>query len=217
MIRINLLPASKKNVRIAAAPSGSSNTWAGIYLVAVAVWCVGLGIAYYRAEGVLEEQNRQNAALSQQIEGLRQRSARLEEVEAALAQSRHLEEVVANLHKSRTGPIRVMMELGRMLSQGGGPTIDPEALERLRRENPLAGYNASWDVRRLWLTEFKENRRECRIAGRGRTNEDVAELLRRLSLSELFERVTLTKTEAIEDRDVRLSFTGFELTCRVRY
>ncbi|MBC7173901.1 MAG: PilN domain-containing protein, partial [Polyangiaceae bacterium] len=178
---------------------------------------VGLGILYFRYQGQLDEQNRQNAALSAQIEELRQKSARLEQVQTSLAESQRLESVVSELNKSRTGPIRVMMELGRMLSQGRGPTIDPEALERLRRDNPLAGYNAGWDVRRLWITEFRENQRECRIAGRGRTNEDVAELLRRLSLSELFESVTLTKTMTVNDATLGLAFTGFELTCRVRY
>ncbi len=217
MIRINLLPEAKKNVRVAAAPSGSGTLWAGIYLVSVAVWGVGLGIVHYTYQGELEEQQRQNQTLQSSIDALRSRSARLEEVQAALDESRRLEEIVGELNKSRTGPIRVMMELGHMLSRGGGPTIDPEALERLRRDNPLAGFNASWDVRRLWIKEFRENDRNCRITGQGRTNEDVAEFLRRLSLSELFENVTLTRTEAQNDAETGLAFTGFELSCRVRY
>jgi type IV pilus assembly protein PilN len=217
MIRINLLPEAKKNVRIAAAPSGSDAMWAAIYLVAVAVWGVGLGMVYFTYQGELEEQQRQNQALRSSIDTLRQRSARLEEVQAALEESRHLEEVVGELNAARTGPIRVMMELGHMLSRGGGPTIDPEALERLRRDNPLAGFNANWDVRRLWIKEFRESERNCRITGLGRTNEDVAEFLRRLSLSELFEQITLTRTEAQNDSTTGLSFTGFELSCRVRY
>jgi hypothetical protein len=55
------------------------------------------------------------------------------------------------------------------------------------------------------------------MTGQGKTNEDVAEFLRRLALSEVFETVTLTKTEATEDNASGLSFIGFELTCRVRY
>jgi type IV pilus assembly protein PilN len=217
MIRINLLPEAKRNARVAAAPSGSDAMWAAIYLAAVAVWGVGLGIVYFTFEGELEEQQRQNQALQGSIDELRQRSARLEEVQGELEESHHLEEVVGELNKSRTGPIRVMMELGHMLSRGGGPTIDPEALERLRRDNPLAGFNANWDVRRLWIKEFRENDRNCRITGQGRTNEDVAEFLRRLSLSELFEQITLTRTDAQNDSATGLAFTGFELTCRVRY
>jgi type IV pilus assembly protein PilN len=217
MIRINLLPEAKRNARVAAAPSGSGTIWAAIYLVGCAVWGVGLGLVYFTFEDELEEQQRQNQALQSSIDELRSRSARLEEVEAALAESHRVEEVIGELNKSRTGPIRVMMELGRILSRGGGPTIDADALERLRRENPLAGFNSSWDVRRLWVSEFKENDRDCRIKGQGRTNEDVAEFLRRLSLSELFAQITLTRTEAEDDSETGLTLTGFELTCKVRY
>ena len=109
------------------------------------------------------------------------------------------------------------MELSKTLSRDRGPTIDPQALERLRQNNPLANFNRNWDVRRLWLTSFEEENRECRIVGLGRTNEDVAEFLQRLSLSELFENVTLQKTESATDQGTGLSLIGFELTARVRY
>lgn len=219
MIRVNLLPGARKKrgARTTVEASANSTTWAAIYFASAVVLAIGLAIFYFRLDGQLEEQQRQNAELTSRTEELRAKSAKLEEVEAALAKSARLEQVVAELHRARTGPVRVLVELGRILSKGGGPTVDPVALERLRRSNPLAGYDATWDVRRLWLTEFRESDRSCKIAGLGRTNEDVAELLRRLSLSELFEEVTLTKTLAANDTARGLSLTSFELTCKVRY
>lgn len=217
MIRINLLPQAKKQTRSSGTPSGGGQIWGAVYLIAVVLWGAGLATIYFVYDGTLEEQVRQNDALNGQIEALRTKSARLEEVRAALQQSQQLEEVVAELNRARTGPTRVLMELSRILSVDGGPTIDPQELERRRRDNPHAGYNRSWDVRRLWLATFEEENQNCRMTGQGRTNEDIAEFLQRLSLSELFETVTLTRTAATVDSETELSLIGFELTCRVIY
>jgi len=217
MIRINLLPQAKKQARAAGGSSGSGQLWAGIDLGALVLFGVGLGIVYSIYSGQLEAKEQRNTTLNRQITELRQRSAGLEEVQARLAASQSLEQVVGELDSARTGRVRVVMELSKTLSRDRGPTIDPQALERLRQNNPLANFNRNWDVRRLWLTSFEEENRECRIVGLGRTNEDVAEFLQRLSLSELFENVTLQKTESATDQGTGLSLIGFELTARVRY
>ena len=128
-----------------------------------------------------------------------------------------LEEVVDELQRARYGPTAVLMEISQILSVDGGPTIDPEELEERRRRDPLARYNVGWDVHRLWLSEFVEESRDCLIRGVGKTNEDVAEFIRRLILSERFERVELVKTESAQDTDTGLPTTRFELTCGVIY
>ena len=87
----------------------------------------------------------------------------------------------------------------------------------MRQENPLAGYNESWDVRRLWLTRFEEIDRECKIEGLGRSNEYVAEFLRRLTLSEIYDNVTLQRTRAAVDPETGIQLVGFDVTCRVNY
>lgn len=226
MIRINLLPEAKRAARAAGGPSGSAQLWAAIYLIGVVVWGAILAVIYFSYDGKLQEQLSANQALRSQIEDIRSRSARLEEVQAQLEASYALEQVVEELEKARTGPVRAMMELSKILSvcppdrpncEDAGPTIDPQQLEQLRRDNPYATYNRSWDVRRLWLTHFEEEGRQCRIRGVGRTNEDVAEFLRRLALSELFDQVTLQRTEASRDSDSGLELINFELTCQVMY
>lgn len=216
MIRINLLPQAKAKGR-AAAPTTASPVWGFVYVIVLFVWTAGLGGIYFLYQGTLEEQQQANNALRARIEQLKQKSARLDEVRAQLERSRQLEQLVADLNRARIGPTRAVMELSKILSPNGGPTIDPQRLEQLRRDNPLAGYNRSWDPRRLWLTSFTEENRDCRIRGNGKTNEDVAEFLRRLALSDLFEEVTLQKTEAVTDAGTNLPFIGFELTCKVRY
>ncbi len=214
MIRINLLPQAKR-ATAGASVAGNTQTWGVIYLLTIGLTMIGLGAVYFVYSGELDEQRAQNSALSREIASLRERSSRLEEVQAQLERSRALEAVVAELNRARTGPLRIVMELSNVLSSDGGPTIAPARLEQLRQENPLAGFNPSWDVRRLWITRFDETSRVVTIKGRGRSNEDVAEFLRRISLSDLFSEVTLTKTQSQVVQTVEL--IEFELTCKVTY
>ena len=214
MIRINLLPSAK---RATGPTTGGAQGWVIGYLVAAVVTVVVLVVVYMGKSRELNEQLVQNNALRQEATDLESQSANIEEVRAELEQSRQLEAVVAELQRARYGPTAVLMELSRILSAGGGPTVDPQRLEEIRRQNPLAAFNTGWDPRRLWLVEFREDDRVCTIHGVGKTNEDVAEFLRRLTLSEKFERIELVKTEGTEDRETELPVISFELTCQVIY
>jgi len=214
MIRINLLPGARKQ---SGGSVGGTQGWIIGYLVAAAIAIVVLIFVYLGKQRALNEQLAQNQALQNDIEELESQSANIDQVRAELEQSRQLETVVNDLQRARYGPTTVLMEISRILSAGGGPTVDPQRLEELRRQNPLAGVNSSWDPRRLWLSEFVEEDRECTIRGTGKTNEDVAEFLRRLTLSEQFEQVELVKTEGSEDQETGLEVINFELTCMVIY
>ncbi|MEM6961943.1 MAG: PilN domain-containing protein [Myxococcota bacterium] len=216
MIRINLLPEARKQARTTAG-DGNDTIWFLSYLGSAVVFCIVLAVVYFLKHDVLEAQQRSNAQLNQRIQQIKAESARLDLVKSQLERSQRLEAVVSDLNKGRTGPTRLLMELSQVLSAEGGPTIDPLSLEECRRINPLCGFNRSWDVRRLWLEEFQENEREFIVKGRGKTNEDVAEFLNRLSLSELFESVTLTKTEEARDDETGLELIRFELTGQVTY
>jgi len=213
MIRINLLPAAKR----AAASTGSTQLWGAVYLLGLFLWGVLLFFVYLSYKGKLDEQRAANSALEQEIEQAKQKSANIGDVEAKLAKSRQLEDVVGKLQSARQGPTRVLMEISQLLSEGGGPSVSSERLAALRRDNPLAGFNPSWDVRRLWLTAFTEQNRKCSIRGYGKTNEDVAEFLKRLNLSNLFEKVTLQATSSATEPVTNLPIVSFELSCQVRY
>jgi len=215
MIRINLLPGTRK-----AASTGASGTiqgWIVGYLVAAAVLVVVLVFVFLSKSRELNELAARNDTLHREIVNLESQSANIEQVRAQIAESRSLEAVVNDLQRARYGPTAVLMELSQLLSAGGGPTVDPQRLEEIRRQNPLAAFNPGWDPRRLWITELEEEDRVCTIRGSGRTNEDIAELLRRLTLSERFENVELVRTEGTEDRETRLVFIAFELTAGVIY
>jgi type IV pilus assembly protein PilN len=213
MIRINLLPKAERKV----ATGGSNQLWVILYVGVSVVWCALLLVVYMISAGQLEEYEARNAQLSTKIEDLKQHSADLDTVKAKLDKSKRLEAVVQELERARLGPTNVMLELARVLSVGGRPTVDPEQLAKLREENPLAGFSPNWDPRRLWMTSFEEEERECHIRGMGKSNEDIAEFLRRLAISEYFEEVTLQKSEADRAQSGDARMIGFDVTCKVRY
>jgi type IV pilus assembly protein PilN len=224
VIRINLLPGTKRSHRTAdvarlGAGGDQGALWPIVYLGMAAAAALAFGFLYARLDDQLTEKQRVNNDLQQQIARVQAESAQLEELQAKLQASIELENLVGELQRARLGPTRVLLEISKILSEGprAGPTIDPQRLEQLRRENPLAGYNPGWDSRRLWLTSFIEDQRACKVSGVGKTNEDVAEFLARLSLSELFEDVTLQRTLATTDSATGLSLISFELTCKVSY
>jgi len=213
MIRINLLPEAKRQ----ASTGGSSQLWLVVYLLSSFAWVVVLFIVYLNFKTVLEEQNAKNGELQSQIDRAKAQTQNIGEVESQLAKSKELENVVGGLQAARQGPARVLMELSHMLSEGGSPTVSDEVMEKTRRENPLGAFNAGWDVRRLWLASFKEVNRKCDIIGFGKTNEDVAEFLRRLNLSEVFDQVSLQSTSSSTDAKTGLPVVNFTVSCEVKY
>lgn len=218
MIRINLLPRTRAAAGTAALPTqhGQMGWWliygsgALLSLLAV-VWMV------VRTSSLEGEQQQKNAALAAEVERLKAQGAKLDELQKELARAEQLAKVVADLDRARTGPARALVELSRILSVGGGPTLDLPRLARLNGGRPLAGFQTNWDPRRLWLTAFVENDRKCTLEGIGRTNEDVAEFIRRLSISQLFDDIRLHRSEIATAKQAALPWVGFELNGKVKY
>jgi type IV pilus assembly protein PilN len=213
MIRINLLPA-KRGV---ATQSTGAKVWGYAYLGASLAWCVALAFVYFSLLSDRDQALAQNAEVERQIAKVKDQSGNLEELQKQLEQSKQLEKVVRGLKDARQGPSRMLLELSAILSPGRGPTIDPAKLEDLRKSNPEAGITSGWDTRRLWITGFEEDHRACRIIGEARNNEDIAEFLRRLALSQVFDDVVLVRTGQPRSEPGATALVAFELTCKVRY
>jgi type IV pilus assembly protein PilN len=212
MIRINLLPQK----RAGAASGQGAKVWGYAYLGASVAWCIALAFVYFSLLSDRDQALAQNVEIERQIAKVKAASGDLEALQKQLDQSKQLEQVVRSLKDARQGPARMLLELSSILSPGRGPTIDPVKLEDLRRSNPDVGISTGWDTRRLWVTGFEENARNCRIVGQARNNEDIAEFLRRLALSRIFDEVVLVRT-GLPAGDGNLGNVAFELTCKVRY
>jgi type IV pilus assembly protein PilN len=216
MIRINLLPDARHARH--GAVSGDTTVWTAIYLVSAVALAGSLTLFHLGRSSELDERQRANAEIQSQIDALQRQTSEMASLQAQLDESDRVRGIIEELQRRRTGPARVLLELRNILSDGRGPTIDAARLEALRRDNPNAGFDPAWDVRRLSIVRFTEEQGSCAISGTARTNKDVAEFLRRLTLSNLFEEAILARTEIAQSigPDGK-PLINFELSCRVSY
>ena len=206
MIRINLLAQKKR-----AEKSEGSQVWLAVVMVVVLAEVAALFVFHSIKAEELADQTRKNAELAKQIEQAKRNVANHDQVKGELATLRAREEAIQKLQSARTGPTAILMELARILTPGRGPSVDPDRLAQLRRDNPLSVFNPNWDARRLWITGFVESQRRLKIDGNARDGEDVSELARRLNLSSFFYDVKLLP--ATRDKD----FVKFSIEAKVRY
>jgi len=206
MIRINLLAQKKRAER-----SEASQVWLAVVMVVVLAEVAALFVLHSFKAEELADQQRKNAMLTSQIEQAKKNVADHEQVKADLAQLRAREEAIQKLQSARSGPTAILMELARILTPGRGPSVDPDRLAQLRRDNPLSVFNPNWDARRLWLTAYTEAQRKLKIDGKARDGEDVSELARRLNLSSYFYDVKLLPATREND------FVRFSIEAKVRY
>jgi type IV pilus assembly protein PilN len=206
MIRINLLAQKKRSER-----SDGSQVWLAVVMVVVLAEVAALFVFHSIKAEELSDQQRKNAELTSQIEQAKKNVANHDQVKAELELLRQREAAIQKLQSARSGPTSILLELARILTPGRGPSVDPDRLAQLRRDNPLSVFNPNWDARRLWLTGFTEAQRKLRIDGKARDGEDVSELARRLNLSSYFYDVKLLPATREAD------FVKFSIEAKVRY
>ncbi|MDF3069081.1 MAG: pilN [Polyangiaceae bacterium] len=206
MIRINLLAQKKRTER-----SDASQVWLAVVMVVVLAEVAALFVLHSFKAEELAVQQRKNAELTSQIEQAKRNVANHEQVKTELALLRARETAIQKLQGGRSGPTAILMELARILTPGRGPSVDPDRLAQLRRDNPLAVFNPTWDARRLWVTGYVEAQRKLKIDGKARDGEDVSELARRLNLSSYFYDVRLLPATREND------FVRFSIEAKVRY
>lgn len=206
MIRINLLAQKKRADR-----ADGSQAWLAVVMVVVLAEVAALFVLHSFKAEELSAQQRKNAELTSQIEQAKRNVANHEQVKTELELLRARETAISKLQSGRSGPTAILMELARILTPGRGPSIDPDRLAQLRRDNPLAVFNPTWDARRLWVTGYVEAQRQLKIDGRARDGEDVSELARRMNLSSYFYDVRLLPAAREND------FVRFSIEAKVRY
>ena len=205
MIKINLHPQKRR------AQAEGSQRWLVVILLLVTLEAIGLFVFHATKQEELESQERKNKELSSQIAQSKALVQNHNDVTGKLKDLRAREDAISKLQSARTGPTAVLLELARLLTPGRGPSVDPDHIAQLRRENPLQVYNPNWDGRRVWLESFKEKGLKVALKGLARDAEDVSELARRMDLSNYFYEVKIRKGKR------SASMVKFELRARVRY
>jgi len=212
MIRINLLPQKRRTET-----SEGSQLWLAVVMVLFLAEVAGLFVFHGFKNEELKDQQRKNAELESQIQQSKEAVKNHPEIKAKLERLKAREAAIENLQKARSGPTAVLLELARIMTPGRGPSVSPERLSQVRRDNPLAIYNSTWDPRRLWVTSYTETQRRVRLEGLARDGEDVSELARRMNLSDYFAQVTLLPAKQERDPKTGLEMIKFALEAQVKY
>jgi len=213
VIRVNLLP-QKRRVE---ARGETRQLWLVAVMVAFLAEIAGLFVFHSVKNEELADQKRANAKLETQIEDSKRLVANHPEVKKKLEELRAREQAISRLQTARSGPTAVLLELTHILTPGRGPSVAPDRLSQIRRDNPLAVFNGNWDPRRLDITLFNEQARKVRLEGVALDGEDVSELARRLNLSDYFSNVVLLPGKQEKEAVTGLNVVRFSLEAQVKY
>jgi Tfp pilus assembly protein PilN len=209
VIRINLLPIRK--VKRAEA-SQRQFVYMGMAILATVV---GVVFLHLQADGQLEDIKRRNTILTAEVARLKQEIGDYDKIRSQREELLRQRKTIQALDAGRTGPVYLLREMSEILSPGKGPTFDRVTYEETLRRDPNAGFNASWDPRRVWMEGYAEDQKHVRIRGSAKSNEDVAEFLKRLNSSVFFGNVNLDSTTQVSGRGIK--FVNFGLSADVTY
>jgi type IV pilus assembly protein PilN len=209
VIRINLLPIRK--VKRAEA-SQRQFAYMGMAILATVV---GVVFLHLQADGQLEDIKRKNTILTAEVARLKQEIGDYDKIRSQREELLRQRKTIQALDAGRTGPVYLLREMSEILSPGKGPTFDRVTYEETLRRDPNAGFNASWDPRRVWMEGYAEDQKHVRIRGSAKSNEDVAEFLKRLNSSVFFGNVNLDSTTQVSGHGIK--FVNFGLSADVTY
>ena len=213
MIKINLLRVRKQRRR-----DGAERALV-VMGAAVLVAVGGMAALYFVESAELTSLVRANNAIKDQIEQLKSELGDYDKIKEQRQELLKQAATIEALKTGRTGPVYLMRELSEILTSHKGPTFDRTSYEERLRRDPNVGFNAGWDPRRVWLESYEEAQRKVRIRGSARTNEDVAEFLKRLQLSVFFTDVTPESTSQVADAAAAggAKHVTFNVSARVVY
>ena len=211
MLRINLLPVKAARRR----ESARLQMLAGLGIIGVAVAVMVVIHSTKAADLTTLLGNKK--VIEQQIAKLKQEIGDYDVVKAQRETLLRQKEAIRRLERSRAGPAFFMRELSDILTPGKGPTFDRQQYEEALRRDPHAAINTDWDPKRVWLLSYAEKDRQVQVHVGARSDEDVAELLKRLKLSAYFSNVYWKQTQPQVDPKLGVPFVTFDVECRVNY
>jgi type IV pilus assembly protein PilN len=208
VIRINLLPTRK------AKRQGAGQRHFLIMGLAV-LGSVGLIVFFHlEATSELEGIQRDNTMLQADVAKLKQELGDYDKIRGQREELLKQRKTIQSLEAGRTGPVYLLRELSEMLSPGKGPTFDRVTYEEALRRDPNAGF-ANWETKRAWLESYVEEKQHIKLRGSAKSNEDVAEFLKRLNSSVFFKDVNLDATAQAAKGSVK--YVNFGLSATVIY
>lgn len=209
MIRINLLPTRK------AKRQGAGQRIFFMMGLAILATLSGVVFVHLQETQSLEEIQRQNTILTADVSRLKKEMGDYDQIRTQREELLRQRKTIQSLEAGRTGPVFLLRELSEILSPGKGPTFDRVTYEETLRRDPNAGFNANWETKRVWLESYGEEQQKLKLRGSAKSNEDVAEFLKRLNSSVYFRDVYLDATAQATKGSVK--YVNFGLSASVVY
>jgi type IV pilus assembly protein PilN len=211
MIRINLLPVKATKKREA----GQRQL---LLLLLVLVGAFGLiAVVHVIKSGEIDRLRRRNSETAAAVAKLKAEIGDYDVIKAQYEELTRQKQTIDRLKSGRTGPVGVMRELSDLVSKGKGPRLNVAEYEVLLKKDPNAGYNPTWDPRRLWITKYEEGQRKVKLAGGAKSYDDVAEFMKRMQLSVYFSDVQLLPIKSALDGKLGVKYVTFEMTASANY
>jgi type IV pilus assembly protein PilN len=208
VIRINLLPTRR-------AKRQEAGQRQFLVMGLAILGTIGLVVFFHlQATTELEKAQHDNTILQADVAKLKAELGDYDKVRGQREELLRQRKTIQSLESGRTGPVYLLRELSEILSPGKGPTFDRVTYEEALRKDPNAGFG-TWETKRAWLESYTEDKLAVRLRGAAKSNEDVAEFLRRLNSSVFFKDVNLDSTA--QAAKGALKFVNFGLTTTVIY
>jgi type IV pilus assembly protein PilN len=212
MIRINLLPVKAARRR----ESGQRQVLLGAVVVLAAL--AGVVVFHGWASGQLMLQKNKLQGLRNDIAALKKEVGDYDDIKRQRDDLQRQKAAIKRLESARKGPVYLMRELSDILTKGKGPTFNKEQYEEMLRRDPNAGINQGWEPKRAWIVSYTEKAGAVTIHGGAKSDEDVAEFLKRLKLSAFFSEVYWQQTQPqIDAKNNNVAYVTFDVACRVNY
>jgi type IV pilus assembly protein PilN len=190
-------------------------------LLGVVVLLAGLaGVVVFHgwASGELGRKKSALQAVKNDIATLKTQVGDYEDIKRQRDDLHRQKDAIKRLEAARTGPVYLMRELSEILTKGHGPAFNKEQYEEMLRRDPNAGINQGWEPKRAWLISYTEKAGTVTIHGGAKSDEDVAEFLKRLKLSAFFSEVYWQQTQPQTDpRSNGSPYVTFDVACKVNY
>lgn len=211
MIKINLLPVKAAKRR----EQGQRQLLLGVVVISATL--VAIIIFHGTQVAKLNDMRSFNQQLARDIAKLKAEIGDYDIIKAQRDELIRQRDAIKRLQANRSGPTYMMRELSDILTPGKGPTFNKEQYEESIKRDPSVGFNPNWDTRRAWLISYAEQAHNVTIKGGAKSDEDVAEFLKRLKVSAFFSDVYWKQTQPELDTKLNVSFVTFDVTCRVNY
>jgi Tfp pilus assembly protein PilN len=219
MIKINLLPQRRAKKR-ASSPDESTRP----LIIGVAGLAAAAGVVILLVDLPKRSKLTELIASNQQLQGeIQAKTRQLEgyaELKKASDEAEERYKSILRLLSTKVVPAHVLHELGEILTANKYPTMTEDMAKRTGGgpdSDPNKRFQADWDASHVWLSAFTDTAGVFKLEGGAQSENDVAQLAKRLAASVYFLDVTPAGGERVADTASGTNYYKFTITGKVAY